>query len=209
MGGFPEVVLADRDDLKRHLLDSYIDTMLLRDVLDRHQVKNVVLVEKLFHKVLLSFTKEFSVHRWYNDFRSQGLRLSKDTLYEYLGHLEESLFVHVVENAANPAAAKKVYLVDNGLYQKVRDRPDRGKLWENACFLQLLRQGNTPRFWRGEAGEVDFVTDDALVQATVELTDENRARELDPLRTLAGPLNRAPRLWCFPDEAPKPAANLT
>jgi len=202
-GGFPEVVLAEREDLKRHLIDSYIDTMLLRDVLDRHSIKNLAVMDRLFSKVLLSFTKEFSVHRWYNDFRSQGYRLSKDTLYEYLGHLEESLFVHTLENAANPAAAHKIFLVDNGLYQKVKDQPDLGRLWENACCLQLLREGNTVRFWRDEDGEVDFVTDTALIQATYELSGANRTRELYPLKTVSGKLaGRQAMLWEFPEMQP-------
>ena len=184
-GGFPEVVLADRTDLKRNLLTSYVDTMILRDVLDRHQVKNLVLLERLFQKVLLSFTKEFSVHRWYNDFRSQGFKLSKDTLYDYLSFLEESLFIQIVENAVNLGAAKKIFLVDNGIYQQIKDRPDTGKLWENACFLQLVRQGKKPRFWRDDRGEVDFVTDEALIQVTTELSEENQERELGPLKLLS------------------------
>ncbi len=175
-GGFPEVVLADREDLKAHLLDSYIDTMLLRDVLERHQVKNFLVLEKLFQKALLSFTKEFSVHRWYNDFRSQGYKVSKDTLYEYLAYFEESLFLHVVENAANPAAGKKIFLTDNGLYQRVKDRPDAGKLWENACYLHLARHAQVPpQFWRDDQGELDFLTDRYLVQV----------REQEPLKALA------------------------
>jgi len=199
-GGFPEVVLAEREDLKRHLLESYVDTMLLRDVLDRHNIKNFAIMEKLFRKVLLSFTKEFSVHKWYNDFRSQGYRLSKDTLYEYMGYLEESLFVCTIENAANPAAARKIYLVDNGLYQKVKDRPDLGKLWENACFVRLLREDKNIRFWRDVDGEVDFVTDAELIQVTYDLSAANLERETAPFNRIVEKLpGRTTVVRRFPD----------
>ena len=195
-GGFPEVVLANDTQLKRHLLQSYVDTMLLRDVVDRHEIKNVTLVEKLFQKALLSFTKTFSVHRWYNDFRSQGLRLSKDTLYDYLHYLEESLFLITIKNQANPAAARKIYLVDNGLYQIIRNKPDKGQLWENACFLSLLRSSSQPDFWLDDKGEIDFITETQLVQASLELHSGNAPRDTAPLLRLAERFpGKQPVLW--------------
>jgi predicted AAA+ superfamily ATPase len=189
-GGFPEVVLADREDLKRNLLDSYLDIMLFRDVIERHALKNFALVEKLFTKLLLSFTKEISVHRWYQDFRSQGMQVGKDTLYQYLAHFEEALFVRLVGNAAAPGGNKKVYLVDNGLYQRVRDRPDWGKLWENHCLVDLWRHQQSVSFWKNDQGEIDFVTDTELIQATVELTPGNHQRETTPFLAVA---SRFPR----------------
>lgn len=176
-GGFPEVVIAREPDLKRHLLQSYVDTMLLRDVVERHEIKNVDLVEKLFQKALLSFTKNFSVHKWYNDFKSQGRRLSKDTLYEYLHHLEDSLFLITITNQINPSAARKIYLVDNGLYQVIRTKPDHGQLWENACFLDLLRRGTKPSFRLDTGGEIDFVTDSAFIQVCLDLHEGNLERD--------------------------------
>lgn len=195
-GGFPEVVLAREPDLKRHLLQSYVDTMLLRDLVERHEVKNVDLVEKLFQKALLSFTKTFSVHKWYNDFKSQGRRLSKDTLYEYLHHLEESLFLITITNQANPSAARKIYLVDNGLYQVIRTRPDRGQLWENACFLELHRRGRKPDFWLDAKGEIDFITDSELIQVCLSLHEGNEERETGSLRRVMNTLpEREAVIW--------------
>ncbi|GAB6091082.1 ATP-binding protein [Spirochaeta dissipatitropha] len=184
-GGFPEVVLAADPELKLHLLKSYVDTMLLRDVVERHEIKNIVLVEKLFQKALLSFTKTFSVHKWYNDFKSQGMRLSKDTLYDYLHYLEESLFLITLQNSANSAAARKIYLIDNGLYQTIRPRADKGQLWENACLLELLRSGIKPGFWLDDQGEIDFITPSELIQVSLELHGDNLQREQKPLQRLA------------------------
>lgn len=199
-GGFPEVVLADREELKRHLLESYVDTMLLRDVLDRHNVKNLALIRRIFLKALASFTKDYSVHRWYNELKSQGFKVGKDTVYEYLSYLEESLALHSVANAAQPEGSRKLFLADNGLYQLVKDRPDLGKLWENACYLQLLRRGQRPRWWRDEQGEVDFVTETALIQAVFELNEGNRLREEAPLARLAARFpEKTPKLAVFPD----------
>jgi uncharacterized protein len=195
-GGFPEVVLAEEPELKRHLLQSYVDTMLLRDVVDRHEIKNIDLVERLFQKALLSFTKTFSVHRWYNDFKSQGRRLSKDTLYDYLSYLEESLFLITISNQANPSAARKIYLVDNGLYQTLRNKPDTGQLWENACFLELLRNGEKPDFWLDDKGEIDFVTETELIQVCHSLHEGIKERETNSLlRGMKNLPGKKPVIW--------------
>jgi uncharacterized protein len=215
-GGFPEVVLASEPDLKRHLLQSYVDTMLLRDLVERHEIKNVDLVEKLFQKALLSFTKTFSVHKWYNDFKSQGRRLSKDTLYDYLHHLEESLFLITITNRANPSAARKIYLVDNGLYQVIRTRPDRGQLWENACFLELHRRGRKPEFWLDDKGEVDFVTDSELIQVCLSqvFPSRNERNEEREENSLLRVMNQIPEkeavIWTREQsEEGKPETGIT
>jgi len=181
-GGFPEVVLAEREELKRNLLDSYWDIMLFRDIVERHAVKNVEVLEKLLVRILLSFTREFSVHKWFNDLKSQGYRVSKDSMYEFVNYFEQAMFVHILSNAASAAGSRKIYLIDNGLYNRVKDRPDMGKLFENLCFLDLLRAGqDTTRFFRTDQYEVDFVTDRELLQVTVELHEQNRVREETPL----------------------------
>ncbi len=180
-GGFPEVVIADTPELKRSLLESYLDVMLFRDVVERHSVQNIQALERVVRKALLGLTKEISVHRWYNELQSEGVRVGKDTLYGYLSNLQEAFFFFVVKNLAAPTGNRKVYLVDNGLYSRVRNRPDLGKLLENQVFVDLLRQGCHPHFLRNDDGEIDFITDDWIVQVCLELSDANRRREEQPL----------------------------
>jgi predicted AAA+ superfamily ATPase len=59
----------------------------------------------------------FNVHKLYQDFRSQGLALSKDTLYSYVGYLEELFVVYalpVAERSLRKQAvnAKKLQAID-------------------------------------------------------------------------------------------------
>jgi predicted AAA+ superfamily ATPase len=66
-------------------------TFLLYETMRRLEAKGVdrlLLRQCLGHPASL-----FNVHRLYQDFRSQGLALSKDTLYNYLGYLEQSFIV--------------------------------------------------------------------------------------------------------------------
>ncbi|MDC7219883.1 MAG: ATP-binding protein [Spirochaetales bacterium] len=181
-GGFPEVVLTDNPETKRHLLKGYIDTMLLRDVIEKNGVQNMPLMDKLLSKVIDSFTKNISINKWYNDFKSSGFKVSKDTLYAYLGYLKDTGFIHTLhEYGKSQGSAQKVYLIDNGLYEVRRKlNRDRGKLLENAVFAQLLREEHSISYWNNSSYEIDFITESKLVQACYSLNRDNSSREILP-----------------------------
>ena len=202
-GGFPELALASQAETKRSLLDSYLDVMIYRDIVERNGLSAAGTVERVLAKYLASFTKEFSVHKWYNDFKSMGLRVGKDGLYDIVGYLEEAFVVRCLSNLASPGGARKAYLTDNGYYRSFLDRDrDYGKLWENALLAGLVRRGEKPAFWSDRRGEIDFIVSDAFIQATVELTDYNREREKAPFDLVASAIGERERLILTPDDPP-------
>ena len=180
-GGFPEVVLSEKEETKSNLLSSYLEVMLFRDIIERHSVKNIHIVDKLFWNLVRSFTKEISINKWYNDFKSQGLKVSKDTLHLYLKYFEDSFFIYFLNNRnKGNTGLKKVYLVDNGIYNHVKSfPPDKGKSFENLVFLDLIRTGKTSlSFYRTPQGEADFIYEKGVCQVCFSLTEENIGREI-------------------------------
>lgn len=192
-GGFPEVVLTNNLDLKQHLIMSYIDTMLFRDVVERHNISNILVLNELFFRMINSFTKEFSINKCYNIMRSQGIKVGKETLHQYAAYLEETLFIYQVENTYSPRLQpKKIYLVDNGLYHYVDNglyhykkgmAEDRGKLFENRVFLDYYMHHSRMQFIKDRDGEVDLLVPDTkeLIQVSLSLHEENLQRELASL----------------------------
>jgi predicted AAA+ superfamily ATPase len=95
--------------------------------------------------------------------RSQGLALSKDSLYNYLGYLEESFVVFPLpvaerslrKQAMNP---KKLHAIDWALAYSFVAEPsiDVGKKLETAVFLHWRRQREDLGYLAGER-EVDLV----------------------------------------------------
>ena len=82
-GGFPEAQgLAAEDRLP--LLQGYVDSVILRDVIERHGVTNVVALRHLTRQLLGAAAGLFSVHRFFNDQKSQGVAVSKDALHAML-----------------------------------------------------------------------------------------------------------------------------
>ena len=85
---------------------------------------------------------------------------------------------------------RKIYCIGNGLRNAVSFRfsEDKGKLAENLVFIELLRSGATPFYWKKKK-EVDFVVkgpDNLLTAINVSYADAISAREKDGLQEFAG-----------------------
>lgn len=185
-GGFPEVVKVDNVETKKNIISTYIDVMLFRDIIERFNVKNIHLVELLFYKLLKSFTKEISVHKWYNDLKSMGIKVSKDSIYQYLSYFERSMFaVYILNYYGGPTSLRKVYFIDNGLYNLINiGGADYGKLLENQVFRDLFNIAPSLRFVKTRKWEVDFITNSSAYQVCFMISKENIKRETAGLKEL-------------------------
>lgn len=183
-GGFPEIVLTKNAETKRNLIKSYIDIMLFRDIIERHSIKNSNVVELVFKKLISSFTKEISINKWFNEFKSSGIKVSKQTLFEYVKHFEDTQFVRLLANRNGGATSlKKSFLVDNGLHSILFSLSQNlGKLFENLVLNDLIREGKELYFLKEKGVEIDFVFDDKAIQVCHTLTDSNIEREVEGLK---------------------------
>ena len=119
VGGFPEaqgVPARDRIDLLR----TYVDVAILRDVIERHSVSNPLPLRSLQRHLLTNPAAPFSVQKFYDSLRSQGISVGKDTLHTLLGYLEDTFLVrvialHTASERQRMIHPRKVYPVDPGL----------------------------------------------------------------------------------------------
>lgn len=193
-GGFPEAQgLAAEDRLP--LLQGYVDSVILRDVIERHGVTNVVALRHLTRQLLGAAAGLFSVHRFFNDQKSQGVAVSKDALHAMLGHLEDAFLIRLVpmhtrserQRQSNP---RKAYPVDSGLITAF-DRsgnPNTGHALETAVLIELERRKCECAYVRTSSGaEVDFLAAPltgrpTLIQVCADMSDATtRAREFRAL----------------------------
>ncbi len=185
VGGFPEAQKALERD-RWELLRGYVDLVLLRDVIERHSISRPAALRQMTRHLLATPAGLFSVNRLYNDFKSRGLRVSKDTLYENFDHLEDAFLVQGIwlatdserRRMSNP---RKVYPVDPGLipvfHRTGRFQPS--KALETAVCVDLLRRGAEIAYVRTTEGfEVDFLArwpggDHELIQVCALAEEEN------------------------------------
>jgi predicted AAA+ superfamily ATPase len=189
-GGFPEVVLAP-ENLRAKILREYFELMIYRDLVERYGVRNVAFLKMLMKYLIANVSNAFSIHSYHKAIRSE-MPVSRDTVMEYLGYLEEVELISLLPvfsyslktQQVNP---RKVYTLDNGLRNAVSFRfsPDEGRLAENLVHGQLRRAGTECYYSRGKR-EVDFVVprQDRVLGINVTFGDDVAGREVEGLKEL-------------------------
>ena len=193
-GGFPEVQNIDTEYRVR-ILQDYLDVVILRDVVERYQISNIIPLRYMIRHLLNAAASLFSVNKFYNDLKSQGIRCGKNTLHEYLGYLSDAylffqVYIHTNSERARMVNPRKIYAIDPGLVKACSRsvRSDWGHLLENFVFLELRRSMNMIEYYMTKKGrEVDFLITDrtgqkSLIQVSSDMIGrETRERELRAL----------------------------
>lgn len=205
-GGFPEVQ-ALAPALRVELLQGYVDTVLFRDVVERHGISQVAALRWLTRQCLRNPAGAFSVHRLHRDLKSQGHGVAKDAVHTMLGHLIDAFLVSAVpvateserRRSSNP---RKLYPVDPGLIGAfdIGGRANLGHALETVVLNELERRKVHVGYVKTEEGfEVDFHARDLtgaeeLLQVCADPSvAETRARELRALAQAAQEYPRATR----------------
>lgn len=162
-GGFPDAQNLEARD-RRPLLQGYVDVAVLRDVIERHGVSNPVALRWLQRHLLGNPCAPFSIQKFYDTLKSQGLPVSKDSLHAFLAYFEDAFLIRTTslltaserQRMVNP---RKAYPIDPGLipiYERT-GRANTGHALETAVFIELLRRGCEVHYARTPQGnEVDF-----------------------------------------------------
>jgi hypothetical protein len=216
VGGFAEAQGLDARD-RGALLRTYVDATVLRDVIERHAVSNPVALRWMQRQLLSTPAGGFSVQKLFGTMRSQGIAVGKDTLHQYLSHLEDSFLIRTVslhtaserQRMVNP---RKVYPVDPGLIGVyARAGPQTGHALETAVALELERRGYDIGYLKtGEDWEVDFFAsgpgrETLLIQVAADARHpETLEREVRPLLTALETYADTPALLVTLDSAPPP-----
>lgn len=180
-GGFPELVKQD-DELKDKILQGYFNVMVFRDIIERYQISNSSTLKYFCKRVIGSSAGEFSVNKIYNELRSQGYRVGKDTLYLYQDYVEAiylNRFINKYSHSVVKAESsqKKCYVIDQGMGAALDYKlsQDKGRLLETTVALELLKQGKQIAYQQN-GSECDFVVIDkgkvnTAIQVAVDLAD--------------------------------------
>ena len=188
IGGFPEVQsFSDFDQLRT--LQEYTRSIVLRDVAERHGLKNIAVLRTMVRYMLNNPATLFSANKLFNYIRSLGMKVDKNFVYEAVEHLSDAYFLflvckHTWSEKAKQVSPSKLYLIDQGLIiaNLKKPEPDWGRILENVVFLHLKREFLEVEYYRSEHSEVDFIVFDpisrrkAAVQVSLSLEDNRTFR---------------------------------
>lgn len=199
-GGYPETILAR--SITKSYLSTLFDSILLKDVAKRHNVRNTTDLYNLAIYLLSNYCNPITA----NDLAEELGLSSVATTKKFCNYLTEPYLFFYLPRFNNKLklmnkAPKKVYIVDNGFVQSAAFNlsENLGRLMENQVFVELLRRGYVPGqtlfYYRSHNDkEIDFVTRkgqrvERLIQVCYDMSsDKTRRRELDSLIEAAAEL---------------------
>jgi len=193
-GGFPGLTNAvDDDEAKRQYLNGIRNTVVLRDVIQRHRIRDAQLLELVLLYVFDNVGHIFSAKRVADYLKSIGHSASIDAVTSYIAALVDAKIIYAaprydIKGRKIMQRMDKYYICDLGLrYSELgyRDQ-DIAQILENVVYTELLTRGY--QIYVGKEGEkeVDFIAekgdDRQYFQVCYYLaTEEVKRREYDAL----------------------------
>jgi predicted AAA+ superfamily ATPase len=194
---FPYALFLDKDIEKiNEYLGAIIDTIVLKDVVQRKNISAVAALERLLKFIFSNIGFVTSTKKISDSMKSFGFNISVQTVESYLSALEDSFIINKVNrldvNGREYLKANdKYYAADIGMrYYLLGDKmKDYGVILENTVYLELLRRGY--KVYAGRMGdlEIDFIAFKAGIpeyyQVALTVMDEQTlSRELAPLEKI-------------------------
>jgi len=163
-GGLPELFHLPNDETKRHYLSAIKDTVLLHDIIQRYNIKDIRLLEDIFAFLVNNASNLISINSIVKYFAGKSRKTNYETVANYISYLQNTFLIHQVDrfNIKGKdilAGTHKYYINDlafkNYLYSGFEY--GFGYMLENIVYLQLINAGYNvyTGFMRNK--EIDFV----------------------------------------------------
>jgi len=196
-GGLPGLLeLNGRDDLYRHYMEGVYNTIVVKDIIGRSNIKETDLLESILLYMIDNIGNLISANNIANYLTSSGRKTYVSTVSEYLSSLEKAFILYKakrcdIKGKRLLSSPFKYYLVDTGFRNIVlgRREMDIGRVLENIVYLELKRRGYDLQIGVESNYEVDLVasrgTEKNYYQVCLSIADDDvRKRELRSLQSI-------------------------
>ena len=195
-GGFPYLLnLGEDKELIRNYLDGIYNTVLMKDVVVRNNIKDVLMLDSVVKFIFDNIGQLVSTNKISNTLNSNNRRVSVNTVKSYLSSLIDSYIVYKIsrydiKGKEYLKTGDKYYVCDLGLRNYLLGGVrDYGSILENIIFLELKRRGYEIYVGKYDDLEVDFIikNNDGIkyIQVALSVRDEKILdRELAPLYSI-------------------------
>jgi len=196
-GGMPELFMLSKDETKRNYISAIKDTVLLRDIIQRHNIREPRLLEDIFVYLVNNASNVISVSNIFKYYKGLGRKTSYDIIANYISYIEDAFLIHRCERfniRGKEIISGNVKFYSNDLSFKNYLYPGFeygfGYLVENLIYLELRRAGYEVYIGSIKDKEVDFVASKAdrviYVQSSYLLVEqETIVREYASLEAIS------------------------
>lgn len=166
-GGFPEIVLTE-EGKRPLLLDEYYQTFVVRDIIERYNLRKSPTLSTLIQLLLNS--PFITVSKLTKSLKGLDENISKTTVMRYLEFLKQSFFVKFLQLHTSSVrnrlkAERKPYFVDSYFISRYASAfsQNLGRLMENAVANRLIKlteedQRLNVYYWKDyQRHEADFI----------------------------------------------------
>lgn len=193
-GGFPVLHVSDyaEETAGRVVYDIY-SSIILRDVVQRNNIRDVELLERVVRFVFDNVGNKFSAGNVADFFKSQQRKIDLNTVYNYLNALEGAYIIYRVprydiKGKEILKTLEKYFVGDPALIHAVMGYKDRiiSGLLENIVLLELMRRGFRVFTGSSDEKEIDFIAEKGdkkiYVQVSFRMDSQSTIdREFSPL----------------------------
>jgi predicted AAA+ superfamily ATPase len=211
-GGFPGLAALDeKEEARMQYLEALLDSIVLRDVVSRHKLRDVDLLRRILLFVADSVGSPVSARSLAGFLKSQRRSASVESIYNYLDHLAEAFVVdqapvYDLRGKKLLETGGKIYFTDLGLRHALLGyrSSDIGQYLENIVYLDLKQRGWEVSVGRLGEWEVDFVAQRGAEKCYIQVAyltpdKETLDRELRALRDIP---DNYPKYLVTMDEIP-------
>lgn len=197
-GGLPDLINLHDKEVKERYMAGLRDSIMLKDIVKRHAVRDIGLLESLFAYLVNNASNMISITGIVNYLKSNGGKSSYETISTYLTYFQEAYIVHKCDRYSISGKELlsgnfKVYANDQAYHNYIFPtvRFGNGYLLEGIVYMTLLRKGYKVKTGVIRDKEVDFIAEKndmrLYVQVAYMLLDEATAeREYSSLEKVSG-----------------------
>lgn len=187
-GGLPNrCEFTNEIDIKNYLHSVY-DSIILRDVIKRLNLKDTVLFDMILQYLIETAGREFSADNIIKYLKNENKKISNETLYNYIDALCKALIIKKVYryDIVGKGVLKtlnKYYATDLGIAQIKNNNPEFKSyvVLENIVYNELINRNYEVYIGKTKNGEVDFLAKQdgkiKYIQVTYEMKGKNETIE--------------------------------
>ncbi len=166
-GGMPQIYNASFLIEKKMYLNDLYNTVILKDIIERHNIKDINLLNRVIQFVIENIGGVVSANSITKFLKTEKINTTTDTVLNYIDFITDSMFINKV-NRYNirgkivMSLLEKYYLADLGILQLKKSPIEKkiGGRLENIVYNELIARGYEVYIGKTDKGEIDFVVND-------------------------------------------------